>query len=160
MIRLATLTCFVLFCVSAFGQIPNLMKDKPGRNVLKPDSKQELPATQSVKAGMKLTDHQRTSIERLRRELKKLNIPLQKEVELKSIELEEMLEVESPNREKIMQSIKRIGDLNAQIRINYILTQLEIRKFLTVEQKEALRERGLGYKLFAKPTNKARLKLD
>jgi hypothetical protein len=89
---------------------------------------------------LSLTKEQREKIRSLHFETQKNAENIKSKIRIEEIELKELLFKEKPEIEKIEEKIKKIGDLNSELRILKIKEFLKIREILTPEQFEKFRE--------------------
>jgi len=88
-----------------------------------------------------LKKEQREQIRKIHFETKKKLVNLTKDRELKEIELKELLSEENPDMTKIKNIVKEISSLEAEIKLTRIRQLLELKKMLTEEQLDKLREK-------------------
>lgn len=87
-----------------------------------------------------LTADQQKKINDIHYSYAKKLVDLRAEVQRKNIDLNRIIELESYKKEELESLLNEIGSLEAQIRLNRIMELSEIRKVLTNEQREKLRE--------------------
>ncbi len=87
-----------------------------------------------------LTEEQRNEIKAARTNAEKKIIPLRAEIELKQLDLRHEMEMDNPNRNKIMGLTKDISDLKLKIKQTKIDQKLKIHSILTPEQREQLKK--------------------
>lgn len=104
---------------------------------------------------LNLTPQQREKLEALRNKLEKENIRIKAELKIKRIELQEMIDNPASKEKEIFNKIEEIGDLQKKLLKNKFSAVFELRKILTKEQAEKLRDlqRGKG-KMIMKPGGK------
>jgi Spy/CpxP family protein refolding chaperone len=83
---------------------------------------------------LNLTDEQKKSIEKLRIEMQKKNIPLHSQIQLARLEIREQMISEKPDRAKIEKSMKQVSDLEFQLKMNQLDHLFAVRSLLTPEQ--------------------------
>ncbi|MBX7151857.1 periplasmic heavy metal sensor [bacterium] len=93
---------------------------------------------QKVQDDVNLTKEQRDKIKKIHSELQKLNIPIKSQIELKRIDLKELVDSDSPNKDQIAAKVKEIESLKTQIKINRINARIDTRNILTKEQRDKL----------------------
>jgi Spy/CpxP family protein refolding chaperone len=98
-----------------------------------------LPPEEVLK-DLNLTKEQKEKIETIRRKIEKENIALRAELKIKKIELKEMLDDSTIKEKEIFKKIEEIGEIEKKILKNRISGILELRKVLTPEQIEKLKE--------------------
>jgi len=93
-----------------------------------------------------LKKEQREQIRKIHFETQKKLVTLSKDRELKEIELRELLSEENPDMTKIESIIKEISSLEAEIKLTRIKQLVELKKILTEEQLNKLRERMIRFR--------------
>lgn len=93
---------------------------------------------QKVQDDLNLTKEQRDKIKKIHSDLQKLIIPIKSQIELKRIDLKEMIEADNPNKDQIAAKVKEIESLKTQIKINRINARIDTRNLLTKEQRDKL----------------------
>ena len=88
-----------------------------------------------------LKKEQREQIRKIYFETQKKLVNLTKDRELKEIELRELLSEENPDMTKIENIVREISSLEAEIKLTRIRQLLELKKILTEEQLNKLRDR-------------------
>jgi len=84
---------------------------------------------------------QREQIRKIHFETQKKLVNLTKDRELKEIELRELLSEENPDMTKIENIVREISSLEAEIKLTRIRQLLKLKKILTEEQLNKLRDR-------------------
>ena len=87
-----------------------------------------------------LTKEQREKIRSIHFEIEKNAENIKSQIRIEEIELRELLFEEKPEIKKIEEKIKKIGDLNSELRILKMKKFLKIREILTPEQFEKFRK--------------------
>jgi len=87
-----------------------------------------------------LTKEQREKIKSIHFETEKNAENIKTKIRIEEIELRELLFEEKPEIKKIEEKIKKIGNLNSELRILKIKEFLRIKEILTPEQLEKFRE--------------------
>lgn len=93
-----------------------------------------------------LKKEQMEQIRKIHFETQKRIVALSKDRDLKEIELKELLSDENPDMTKIEKIIKEISSLEAEIKLTRIKQLVELKKILTEEQLNKLRERMLRFR--------------
>lgn len=93
---------------------------------------------QKVQDDLNLTKEQRDKIKKIHSDLQKLNIPLKSQIDLKRIDLKELIDADNPNKDQIAAKVKEIESLKTQIKINRINARIDTRSLLTKEQRDKL----------------------
>ena len=88
-----------------------------------------------------LKKEQKEQIRKIHFEIQKKLVNLTKDRELKEIELRELLSEENPDMTKIENIVREISSLEAEIKLTRIRQLLELKKILTEEQLNKLRDR-------------------
>jgi len=88
-----------------------------------------------------LKKEQKEQIRKIHFEIQKKLVNLTKDRELKEIELRELLSEENPDMTKIENIVREISSLEAEIKLTRIRQLLELKKMLTEEQLNKLRDR-------------------
>ena len=101
-----------------------------------------------VRAELNLTDEQVGRFHKLAVESEKSSVQTRAELELRGIELREMLRAENPDHDSILKKVDEISALRGQKSRQHVETLLAARNVLTPEQQKKLRsfreERGFG----------------
>ncbi|MEO0216065.1 MAG: periplasmic heavy metal sensor [candidate division WOR-3 bacterium] len=132
--KVLLLSLFLILMGLSYGQPPE-MEENPPEDFLQK---------------LNLSPEQRTKIEDIKTETRKIVIPLRSQIELSEIELQQEFKKEKPDRDKIMKIAKKIHELKWQIEEANIDERLKIHSILTPEQIEKLKnERFLNRNLIA-----------
>ncbi|MEO0142677.1 MAG: periplasmic heavy metal sensor [candidate division WOR-3 bacterium] len=132
--KVLLLSLFLILMGLSYGQPPE-MEENPPEDFLQK---------------LNLSPEQRTKIEDIKTETRKIVIPLRSQIELSEIELQQEFKKEKPDRDKIMKTAKKIHELKWQIEEANIDERLKIHSILTPEQIEKLKnERFLNRNLIA-----------
>lgn len=121
-----------------------MMLDMPMMNVIMEDEtglEAEFPPIgmgDGAAEKVDLSKDQKDKIRKIRGETKKQNITLRGSLELKQIELRELLDAENPSKEQIAAKVKEIESLKTQMKMNHINARLDCRNILTKEQREKM----------------------
>jgi Spy/CpxP family protein refolding chaperone len=83
---------------------------------------------------LNLSDEQKKSIQKLRLEMEKKNIPLHSQIQLARLEIKEQMTAEKPDRAKIEKSMKQVSELEFQLKVNRLDHLFAVRNLLTPEQ--------------------------
>lgn len=121
-----------------------MMFDMPMMNVIideEPGFEQEFPPTgmgQGAVEKIDLSKEQKDKIRKIRGDAKKQNITLRSNLELKQIELRELLDAENPSKDQIAAKVKEIEGVKTQMKMNHINARLDCRNILTKDQREKM----------------------
>ena len=83
---------------------------------------------------LNLTDQQKKEMQNLRIELQRKNIPLQSQVRLARLEIQQLMAAEKPEKGKIEKWMKEVSDLQLQMKLNGVNHMFAVRAILTPEQ--------------------------
>jgi len=101
-----------------------------------------------VREELKLTDDQVSRLHSLAVESEKTSIRTRADLQLRELELRELLRADNPNREAILSKVQEISDLRGQTAKQHMETMLSARSVLTPEQLKKVRSfmenRGRG----------------
>jgi len=101
-----------------------------------------------VRAALNLTDEQVGRFHKLAVESEKSSVKTHAELELRGIELRELLRAENPDHDSVMKKVDEISVLRGQTARQHMETLLAARSVLTPEQEKKLRsfreEHGFG----------------
>ena len=89
---------------------------------------------------MELTDKQQDQIENLFLDMEKKRIELRADIELTQLELREAMDSPKPDEGKVRKLVKEIGTMKTDLHMTRIDQQLGLKKILTPEQQEKLRQ--------------------
>ena len=89
---------------------------------------------------LNLSKEQTDNIKKIRSAAKKQNIPLKSDIQLKEIELKDLMDADSPDKTAVSAKIKEIDALRTQIKINRMSARIDCRNVLTKEQKEKMEQ--------------------
>lgn len=89
---------------------------------------------------LNLTKEQTDKIKKIRSAAKKQNIPLKSDIELKEIELRDLMDNDNPDKAAVAAKIKEIDALRTQIKINRMNARIDCHNILTKEQKEKMEQ--------------------
>ena len=92
-----------------------------------------------------LTEEQREQIKSIRRETARKHIQQQADVRLARLDLKALMDTEQPDRKKIHTQLRKIAQLQGDMRISQVDQRLDIRQLLTPEQRQKakkMRARG------------------
>jgi Spy/CpxP family protein refolding chaperone len=87
-----------------------------------------------------LTKDQTDKIKKIRSTARKQNIPLKSDIQLKEIELKELMDADSPDKNAVAAKVKEIDALRTQIKLNRMNARIDCRNVLTKEQKEKMEQ--------------------
>lgn len=99
-----------------------------------------LMAGDDAQKDLNITKEQREKMKKIRQDAKKANIPLKSQLELKGIELKELMDAETANKDAIAAKIKEIDAVKTQIKINSVNARIDSRNVLTKEQREKIEQ--------------------
>ena len=100
-----------------------------------------LITNEALQEDIGLKKEQKEQIKKIHFEIQKKLVNLTKDRELKEIELRELLSEENPDMTKIENIVREISSLEAEIKLTRIRQLLELKKMLTEEQLNKLRDR-------------------
>jgi Spy/CpxP family protein refolding chaperone len=83
---------------------------------------------------LNLSDEQKKSIQKLRLEMEKKNIPLHSQIQLARLEIREQMAADKPDRAQIEKATKQISDLELQLKMNQLDHLFAVRSLLSPEQ--------------------------
>jgi len=86
-----------------------------------------------------LTLEQRTKIDEIKTETRKVIIPIRAQIELKEIDLNKEMKNDKLNKDKILKIAQEIHELEWQIKKAHLEEQVKITSILTPEQREKMR---------------------
>jgi len=95
---------------------------------------------------LKLTTEQKNRIEEIRLEAQRSRIDLQAELEKKQLDLRQLMNAETPDREAVDRKIAEIAELRSQLMQLQIHRRLDIRALLTTEQRQTLDAKTAEFK--------------
>lgn len=90
--------------------------------------------------GLELTKDQRDKIHQIRTQTRKANIPLEADLKLKEMELHELVQMDTPAKDRIAAKVKEIEGIRTQLRLNKLNGRVDQRNVLTKEQRDKLQE--------------------
>jgi Spy/CpxP family protein refolding chaperone len=93
-----------------------------------------------AKAELKLSDEQKEKMQAIRRQAAKEQIRLSADRKLAHLELQELLEAETPNQAAIDRQVQRLAELNAQMTKSKLQSRIAAGSVLTKEQKAGMRK--------------------
>ncbi len=97
-----------------------------------------------------LSEKQKEDIEALQTETQKKIIPIQADIKLKEIDLDNEMNADAPNRDKIMKLTEEISDLELKIKQTRIDQKLKVHALLTPEQREQMKKMHHGKEMMQK----------
>jgi len=95
-----------------------------------------------IKEQLGLTDEQITKLKAQSFEAAKERVKMGSQVRLAEIELRQLMEASSPDEKAVAAKAKEIGDLQGRLYQARVAQRLALRKMLTAEQQQKLRELG------------------
>ena len=90
---------------------------------------------------LNLTDQQKNDMAKLRIEMQKKNTPIQSQIRLARLEIQQLMLADSPDRAKIEKQMKEISDLELKVKLNALDHQFAVKKILTPEQQKIWKEK-------------------
>ena len=84
---------------------------------------------------LELSDEQRAQVRALKLTQRKTNIGQRSQVELKKVELQELLTGAEPNLRQVESKLREMADIRIEVRMSHIRTHQQVRTLLTDEQK-------------------------
>jgi Spy/CpxP family protein refolding chaperone len=87
---------------------------------------------------LNLTKDQLDKIKKIHNTVRKQNIPIKSDIQLKRIELKELLDNDTPDKEKVAAKLKDIEGLRTQLNVNRINGLIDFKNVLTKDQKDKL----------------------
>jgi Spy/CpxP family protein refolding chaperone len=90
---------------------------------------------------LNLTDQQKTDMAKLRIEMQKKNTPLQSQIKLARLEIQQLALADNPDRAKIEKQMKEISDLELKVKLNALDHHFAVNKILTPEQQKIWKEK-------------------
>lgn len=96
------------------------------------------PTKKGKKQGLKLSTEQQEQIKKIRHTFQKKVIQQRAEIQLKELDLRELVESQSPNEKEIEKNIDELHRLQAELQKLEIRQMLAVKKILTPEQQKAL----------------------
>lgn len=88
---------------------------------------------------LNLNEEQKKKLDEVRLKTQKENIKLRADLQVKRLELKELIESEKTNQDEIDKKIQEIEKIRTQLLKNKVNTMLEVKKILTPEQREKLK---------------------
>jgi len=89
---------------------------------------------------LSLSKDQMDKIKKIRTDAQKKNIPLKGDLQLKSIEMRELIDSDSPDKDKIAVKIKEIDGIKTQMKINMTNAKIDVKGVLTKDQRDKLEQ--------------------
>jgi Spy/CpxP family protein refolding chaperone len=89
---------------------------------------------------LNLTDDQKKEFAKLRIEMQRKNTPVQSQIRLARLEIQQAMLAEKPDRGKIEKSMREISDLQLQIKLNRLDHMFAMKSVLTPEQQKLWKE--------------------
>jgi Spy/CpxP family protein refolding chaperone len=83
---------------------------------------------------LNLTDAQKKDFARLRIEMARKNIPLQSQIRLARLEIQQSMLADKPDKAKIEKSMRQISDLQLQVKLNGLDHLFAMKEVLTPDQ--------------------------
>ena len=105
-----------------------------------------LPVPGMLPDDLNLSRDQMDKIKKIRNTARKQSIPIKGDIELKRIEFKELMDTDSPDKEKIAAKLKEIEALKTQLKINRVNGMIDFRNILTKDQREKLEKMRMGHR--------------
>ncbi len=137
----------VVFISAAYAQGPCM--GYHGKEGMGPGMMHEMRGEMGLEM-LDLSAEQHDEIKAIKTETQKKIIPVKADIELKQIDLRNAMDVDDPNRNKIMQLTKEISDLKLKIKQTKIDQKLRIHAMLTPEQREQMKSMHHGKQMMQK----------
>lgn len=115
-----------------FGVGPGLMMDC--------ENCMDIPDPMFMPDEINLSKEQIEKIKKIRSNAKKSNIPLNSDIQLKQMELKDLMDADSPDKAAVAAKVKEIDALKTQIKLNHMNARIDCRNVLTKEQKEKMEQ--------------------
>jgi Spy/CpxP family protein refolding chaperone len=101
-----------------------------------------------LRAYLNLTDQQADRLHQISVDSRKSSVKTRADLELRNIELRELLRADSPDHDAVMKKVQEVSELRGQMMKQHMETLLAARSVLTPEQQKKLRSfqenRGFG----------------
>jgi len=92
-----------------------------------------------VKSALGLTDEQSGKVRQIMVESRKSAVKTRADVQVRGIELRELLRADQPNRDAVLRKVQEISDLRGQMMRQRVESLLAAKSVLTPEQQEKIR---------------------
>jgi Spy/CpxP family protein refolding chaperone len=92
-----------------------------------------------LRAYLNLTDQQAERLHQISVDSRKSSVKTRADLELRSIELHELLRADSPDHDAVMKKVQEVSELRGQMMKQHMETLLAARSVLTPEQQKKLR---------------------
>ncbi|MBL7996895.1 Spy/CpxP family protein refolding chaperone [bacterium] len=99
-----------------------------------------LPIPPGMPDDLNLTKDQAAKMKQIRNAARKQNIPLKGDMQLKQMELQDLMAMDSPDKNAIAVKVKEIDAIRTQIKLNKMNARIDCRNVLTKEQKEKMEQ--------------------
>ncbi len=93
---------------------------------------------------LNLSKDQMDKIKKIHNTVRKLNIPIKSDIELKHIDFKELMDSDTPDKDKISAKLKEIEALKTQMKINRVNGMIDFKNILTKDQREKLERMRMG----------------
>jgi Spy/CpxP family protein refolding chaperone len=93
---------------------------------------------------LNLTDQQKLDMQKLRIEMQRKNIPLQSQIRLARLEIQQLMLADKPDRAKLEKWMREVSDLQLQIKLNGLDHMFAMKNLLTPEQQKLWKEQRGG----------------
>jgi Spy/CpxP family protein refolding chaperone len=97
---------------------------------------------------LNLTDQQKKDMQKLRIDMEKKNTPLESQIRLARLEIQQLMLADSPDRAKIEKQMKEVSDVELKIKLNRLDHAFAVKGILTPEQQKIWRENRGGFGRF------------
>ena len=95
---------------------------------------------QQLMEQLKLTDQQKTEMQKLRLEMEKQQVQIQAKIRLQRIDLRELFAAEKPDRAAIEKGIRAVSDLQLQEKMNMVNHLFSVNALLTPDQQKIFKK--------------------
>lgn len=99
-----------------------------------------LPIPPEMPDDLNLTKDQTDKMKKIRNTARKQNIPLKGDIQLKQMELQELMAMDSPDKNTIALKVKEIDALRTQVKLNKMNARIDCRNVLTKDQKDKIEQ--------------------
>lgn len=99
-----------------------------------------LPISPEMPDDLNLTKDQTDKMKKIRNTARKQNIPIKGDIQLKQMELQDLMAMDSPDKNAIAVKVKEIDALRTQIKLNKMNARIDCRNVLTKDQKDKIEQ--------------------
>lgn len=117
--------------------VPGLMMANPQEKVMEREFRRAMPLR--IEERLNLTDAQKEQMHKIRLDYQKKRIPLEADLKLARIELEELIR-QGESGKKIDEAVGKVNELRGKLFSLRVNERLDMSKLLTEEQKEKLKD--------------------